>query len=94
MPRVVLPGAFTFEIDVVFIGPADLSTSMGLAGQAKHPETLALIEKMGTVARDAAEYAYWRERGFQWLCSGTSAFPASGASQFVNTIHDLEKSVS
>lgn len=32
-------------VDGVFIGPADLSASMGLAGQTGHPEVVALVEE-------------------------------------------------
>lgn len=35
--------ATTEGVDAVFIGPADLSASMGLAGQTSHPDVLAAI---------------------------------------------------
>ncbi|HSV46183.1 MAG TPA: 4-hydroxy-2-oxoheptanedioate aldolase [Ramlibacter sp.] len=39
-------------VDGVFIGPADLSASMGLLGQAGHPEVKAAItEALGRIAR-------------------------------------------
>ncbi len=37
--------AATEGVDGVFIGPADLSASMGLLGQPSHPEVKAVIEK-------------------------------------------------
>lgn len=38
-------------LDVLFIGPADLSQSMGLPGQLNHPEVLKMIEKAGALIR-------------------------------------------
>ena len=32
------------QIDVVFVGPADLSQSLGIPGQLSHPDLIALIE--------------------------------------------------
>ncbi len=43
-----LPG-----IDVLFIGPADLSQSMGLAAQWEHAEVWQAIERVARSARDA-----------------------------------------
>jgi 2-dehydro-3-deoxyglucarate aldolase/4-hydroxy-2-oxoheptanedioate aldolase len=39
------------EIDVLFIGPADLSQSMGLAGQWEHAQVWEAIERVATAAR-------------------------------------------
>jgi 2-dehydro-3-deoxyglucarate aldolase/4-hydroxy-2-oxoheptanedioate aldolase len=40
------------DIDVLFIGPADLSQSMGLSGEWDHPEIARCIEKVATAARN------------------------------------------
>ncbi len=37
----------------VFVGPADLSASMGLLGQAQHPDVLALVDSIARRCRDA-----------------------------------------
>lgn len=71
-------------VDVVFLGPSDLSSSMGYAGQPTHPEVIKAITEAGqkivaagkyagTIARDATAYAQWRQAGFQYLCTGVSA---------------------
>jgi 2-dehydro-3-deoxyglucarate aldolase/4-hydroxy-2-oxoheptanedioate aldolase len=40
-------------IDAIFIGPYDLSASMGLTGQVKHPEVVQAIRQIRTKCRDA-----------------------------------------
>jgi 4-hydroxy-2-oxoheptanedioate aldolase len=68
-------------IDVVFIGPTDLSSTMGYPGQIKHPEVQQLIEKLvkqirdagkaaGTIAYDADYLRLCKERGFQYIAYG------------------------
>ncbi|MCB1489857.1 MAG: aldolase [Bauldia sp.] len=42
-------------VDVVFIGPTDLSGSIGLPGQTGAPEVEALIDRAMTAARDAGK---------------------------------------
>lgn len=62
-------------IDAIWLGPADLSASMGLEGQQKHPSVLAALERVISAAgkrsipvvaaaaiNDAGQMAYWRER--------------------------------
>jgi 4-hydroxy-2-oxoheptanedioate aldolase len=91
------------NIDVVFFGPSDLSSSMGYPGQTRHPEVLALIERLGreamaagkaagTIARDLEDYKRWRERGFQFLCTGVANFLARGLQEHLQEIRDYEKS--
>lgn len=71
-------------IDVFFIGPTDLSTSMGYVAQANHPEVQALIDKTvlrirdagkaaGTVAYTHEALAKAKERGFQFIVHGVIA---------------------
>ncbi|MBI2846500.1 MAG: hypothetical protein HYX82_01310 [Chloroflexi bacterium] len=68
-------------IDVFFIGPTDLSTSMGYPGQTTHPEVLELIQKLakeiraagkaaGTVARNIDDLKRCKEWGFQYITQG------------------------
>ena len=89
-------------IDVVFMGPSDLSASLGLAGQTRHPEVVKLIQDLGrqirvvgkavgTIARDLDDYKLWREQGFQFLCTGASAFLAQAAQEYVRGIRDYER---
>lgn len=70
--------ATTPGVDVVFIGPYDLSQSMGLPGQVNHPDVVAAIDSIiktcrrhgvviGTFADTVETAAYWVERGAQYI---------------------------
>ncbi len=72
------------DIDVFFIGPNDLSASMGYIGQTSHPEVQTMIEKLvhrirdagrvaGTVAYTHEALAKAKERGFQFIAYGVTA---------------------
>lgn len=91
-------------VDVVFMGPTDLSSALGVPGQTRHPEVLKLIEELGrtiqgagkaagTIARDLEDYRRWRERGFQFLCTGASQFLAQAAEAYVRAIRDYERAL-
>lgn len=65
-------------IDVIFIGPTDLSSAMGYPGQASHPEVQKMIDYLvkeirtagkaaGTVAYDLETLKKCQERGFQFI---------------------------
>ncbi len=66
------------NVDVVFIGPNDLSQAMGYPGQMKHPEVQKMIDKLvkeihaagkatGTVAYDADTLKLRKEQGFKFI---------------------------
>lgn len=84
----------TAGVDVVFLGPTDLSASLGYPGQTTHPRVLEVIERVGreaiaagkaagTIARDPEAYAYWRQRGFLYLCTGVTYFLAQAAREYL-----------
>jgi len=83
-------------VDVLFFGPSDLSVTLGVPGQATHPEVIALIERLGerarradkwvgTIARTPQEVAHWKERGFQWLCTGIAQLVADGVRGYLRS---------
>ncbi len=45
------------EIDVIFIGPTDLSSSMGLHGQLDNPEVVKLVGELAKQIRDGGKAA-------------------------------------
>lgn len=68
------------ELDVLFIGPGDLSASLGHPGNASHPDVVAAIDRVievaagrkhiGTVVANAAQLEAYAARGlryFAWL---------------------------
>ena len=84
----------TEGIDVIFIGPTDLSTSMGYAGQANHPEVQATIEQLvkriraagriaGTVAYNNEALAKAKERGFQYIVHSVIPMMAKSGGEYL-----------
>ncbi|MTI65093.1 MAG: 2-dehydro-3-deoxyglucarate aldolase [Firmicutes bacterium] len=83
------------EIDVIFIGPMDLSQSLGITGQSNNPKLLSCIDevikktkKSGkavgivTSAEKASEYI---DRGVQYLLIGTDQkMIASSGKEIIN----------
>ena len=72
-------------LDVVLIGPQDLSISMGLHGQFTHPDFVATLQKVtdackkqgvatGMVEREASAQQRWYEMGMQFLCTSTDGY--------------------
>jgi 2-keto-3-deoxy-L-rhamnonate aldolase RhmA len=78
-------------VDVLFIGPADLTHSMGIPGQFEHARYLAALERVvaaadgagkttGILLRDATTFAKHVELGFRFIGLGSDgAFVADGA---------------
>ncbi|MDE0190432.1 MAG: aldolase/citrate lyase family protein [Gammaproteobacteria bacterium] len=84
----------TDGVDVVFLGPSDLSVALGVPGQTKHPSVLETIEALtgkivaagkaaGTVTRSPDDALYWRERGVQLFLNSAGALLLGAASRFV-----------
>lgn len=69
------------QIDVLFIGPTDLSHSLGVPGQKDHPKVQAAIDKvvqavsktdiaLGTFVGNAQGALEFQERGFRYIATG------------------------
>lgn len=73
--------AATPGVDGVFIGPADLSASMGLRGQASHPDVVAAIQhgvsRILHAGKAAGILATQESQARQWIAEGVR-FPAVG----------------
>ncbi|MDR2087725.1 MAG: aldolase [Dysgonamonadaceae bacterium] len=65
-------------LDILFVGPYDLSQSLGVPGQVSHPEVVAAIRTIAEQAKQAGvttgvfcdtfeAAALWREAGIQYL---------------------------
>lgn len=88
-------------VDVIFLGPTDLSVALGVTGQVKHATVLETIERVarkaqaagkvaGTIARNADDYTYWRERGVRYLLTGVNNLLAEAAGRYASTIKTAE----
>ncbi len=88
------------SIDVAFVGPADLSTSMGYAGQASHPEVIEAIERVLEACRrhrvapgihltEVNSVKEWARRGMRFISySGDLAFIVDSAARDLAQIRE------
>lgn len=69
-------------VDALFIGPADLSASMGYVGQSSHPAVMDLMSQavlrckalgkpVGTIGTDPESVAQYRASGFDFVAVGS-----------------------
>ena len=82
-------------IDVVMVGPADLSISLGVPGEFQHPKMVETMEAIrdsciahgvipGTQTRSLELAKFWKERGMKFLgCSTEAAMMFDRASEIV-----------
>ena len=85
-------------IDAVFIGPYDLSASMGLTGQVDHPDVVAAIDRVGQACRQrnlalgyfgttAESVQGHMAQGYHLICAGVDAgIVSSGAEQILQQL--------
>jgi 2-keto-3-deoxy-L-rhamnonate aldolase RhmA len=82
-------------VDVLFVGPADLSHDLRIPGQFDHPEFIAALDRVaaaakahgkaaGILLRDASEVAAYAARGYTFIGVGSdSGVLAAGARSLV-----------
>jgi 4-hydroxy-2-oxoheptanedioate aldolase len=84
-------------IDVFFIGPSDLSQSMGLPGQNDHPAVLAKIEEAvekiieggklpGIFAGSAAAIRKYRDKGVRVLLTSADALIKTASLEYLKAV--------
>ncbi len=85
-------------IDVVMVGPADLSIALGVPGEFQHPTMVDAMEKIrdsciergiapGTQTRSIPQAKFWRERGMRFLgCSNETGMLYERASEIVREL--------
>lgn len=78
-------------VDVLFVGPSDLTVAMGIAGQITHPDYLNVVKKVAAAAKtagkacgvlllDVEHYDLYYELGYRFIASGADAtFVVKGA---------------
>jgi 4-hydroxy-2-oxoheptanedioate aldolase len=86
-------------IDVVFIGPTDLSSAMGYPGQVKHPEVQGMIERLvkqiraagktaGTIAYDLDTLRRCKELGFQYIVYGVGPMIVKSGREYLQVARE------
>lgn len=102
-----LPGILAADgVDGVFIGPADLSASLGLPGQVRHPSVASAIETivdgvnehpeiaLWALAADEREARGWIERGAQTILFNAPALIAARMGSIAAELMPLPETVS
>lgn len=68
-------------LDVIFIGPTDLSNSLGVPGQLQHPKVQSTMQRivdavipsglaLGIMVPNADAARLWRDRGARYIAIG------------------------
>jgi 4-hydroxy-2-oxoheptanedioate aldolase len=84
-------------IDVLFLGPTDLSQSIGVPGQIQHPDVVAAMERvaevvvgsdksLGLFAGTVEMARTWRERGARYIATGTDGFLRQGMAAYLEGV--------
>jgi 2-keto-3-deoxy-L-rhamnonate aldolase RhmA len=85
-------------VDVVFVGPTDLSLAYGVPGQTSHPlleeayDTVAAAvaaspAALGVLVADEAGAERWRERGATYLAVTVDSLLVARARSFLGSVH-------
>jgi 4-hydroxy-2-oxoheptanedioate aldolase len=90
-------------VDVLFIGPADLTMELGIFGQFDHPKYLEAIKLITSAAKkfgkaigilffNVSEYEKYHAMGIRFLACGADAtFVAEGARNMSKNLDELRK---
>lgn len=93
-------------IDVLFIGPADLSMALGIFGQFDHPLFLDALHKTIAAAKKAGkatgilifnpdEYVKYFEMGIRFIaCGADASFVSDGAKKMVDVLNAYKSNLS
>jgi len=88
-------------VDVLFVGPADMSLALGVFRQFDHPRYIEVLEKVrdaaskagkatGTLLRHTGEYEKYHNLGFRFIgCGADSVFVLRGALSMAKELNDL-----
>ena len=92
------------EIDVLFVGPMDLSIALGVFGQLDHPRFMDALKATadaaakegkaaGILLQNPEEFKKYYELGFRFIaCSSDSSFVQIGARKMVESLNELKNS--
>ena len=92
------------EIDVLFVGPMDLSIALGVFGQLDHPRFMDALKATadaaakegkaaGILLQNPEEFKKYYELGFRFIaCSSDSSFVQIGARKMAESLIDLKNS--
>jgi len=89
-------------VDSIVVGPNDLSGSIGLIGQTRHPEVLKLLDKIAETCNKAnfpsgasigwnqENVSDWIKRDVKWICvDGDISYLLNGGMNTLNNVRNL-----
>lgn len=82
------------EIDLVFVGPTDMSSALGRPGETTHPEVQQVLQSLGKTIRDAGKAAgilgatpemvkTFSDWGYNYIATGVVPMFISGARTYL-----------
>lgn len=82
------------DVDVIFLGPTDLSQSLGVPGELDHPQVAAALERvaevvvpsakaLGIFVGDLVAARRWIERGARYIATGSDGFLRRGMREYL-----------
>ena len=92
-------------VDTIVVGPNDLSCSIGLTGQPRHPDVMALMDTIAkkckaanmpfgvSMTYDKNSIADWIRRGVSWMAAGNDInYIAMAGKETIKTIREIKGS--
>lgn len=87
------------DIDVIFIGPTDLSQSLGFPGQPQHPTVQAGMQRiidavvgtdkaLGIMVSSAAAAKEWQQRGARYIAIGLESLLGPAARDYLRAARE------
>ena len=87
----------TEGIDAIFLGPGDLSVSLGVPGEMMHQKVIKTMnpivenalkngKHVGTLGLDLDQATYWHNKGVNWLVASTQRFLISGTKNYIDNV--------
>jgi 4-hydroxy-2-oxoheptanedioate aldolase len=88
------------EVDVLFVGPSDLSLALGIFNQFNHPDYRRVITQVaqaaqkngkaaGVLLQDVSEYELYYQLGFRFIaCGADTSFVMRGAENMAKQLKE------
>ena len=105
MKELDLPRKYGLDVDVLFVGPSDLTVSMGIFRQFQHEKYQKAIRDVaaaakkynkcaGVLLQDPSEYEMYYKLGYRFLaCGSDGSFVHKAAADMVKKLGDLASSM-
>lgn len=90
------------DVDVVFIGPSDLSHALGEPGDVQHPNVQEVLNRaaerilasgkpLGMMVGHAEAARAWRDRGARYITVGLEPLVAKGCREYLDAVRPVDR---